>query len=317
MKKLIYLAICTLLLPFLSQAQNSAQKAIDSDALLKTPTGNLYGNLCMPSNADTCTLAIFISGSGPTDRNSNNPYMKNNALKKLAHALAEKGIASLRYDKRGIAESKSAGLDEANLRFDMYVDDLKAWIAQMRLDKRFKKIVLIGHSEGALIGMLAANEADAYVSLSGAGRTADSVIQMQLNTQHADFKNKAYAMLDTLRSGKHIINPDIDMMSLFRPSIQDYLMSWMKYNPQIEIKKLKVPVLIVQGNKDLQVTVEDSELLYRAKPEASYKIIDNMNHVLFLVESNDVSDNYAAYSNSNLPVAEDLVKEISEFILSL
>jgi pimeloyl-ACP methyl ester carboxylesterase len=317
MKKIFIITIIAIIFPFTAHSQDTSVKAIDSDAMLKTPTGNLYGNLCMPSNKDTCTLAIFISGSGPTDRNSNNPYMKNNALKKLAHALAENGIASLRYDKRGIAESKSAGKEEADLRFDMYVDDLKAWITQMRLDKRFKKIVLLGHSEGALIGMLAANEADGYVSMAGAGRSADSLIQIQLNTQHADFKNKAYAMLDTLRSGKHIVNPDKDMMSLFRPSIQDYLMSWMKYNPQTEIKKLKVPVLIVQGNKDLQVSVEDSELLYRAKPDARYKIINNMNHVLFLVEGDDVSDNYAAYSNSKLPVAEDLVKEISEFILSL
>lgn len=317
MKPILLAMVMGMLLPWTVQAQDSTNQAIDSDVMLKTSTGNLYGNLCMPSNKDTCTLAIFISGSGPTDRNSNNPFMKNNALKKLAHALAEKGIASLRYDKRGIAESKKAGKEESELRFDMYVDDLKGWIAQMRLDKRFKKIVLIGHSEGALIGMLAANEADGYVSLAGAGRSADSLIQIQLKSQHAAFKEKAFAMLDSLRSGKHIINPEKDMMSLFRPSVQDYLMSWMKYNPQVEIKKLKVPVLIVQGNKDLQVSVEDSELLHRAKPDAQYHVVNNMNHVLFIVESDDASDNFAAYTNSKLPVAKDLVKEISEFILNL
>src|SRR5579859_7330981 len=97
---------------------------------LKTPSGTIYGTLLVPSAPKRMPVVLLIAGSGPTDRNGNSAMLPapNNSLKMLAEALAARNIASLRYDKRGIGESKAAMTAEKDLRFDTYVDDAVAWV---------------------------------------------------------------------------------------------------------------------------------------------------------------------------------------------
>jgi pimeloyl-ACP methyl ester carboxylesterase len=132
-------------------------------------------------------IVLIIAGSGPTDRDGNSGALpgKNNAYRMLANALAADGIASLRYDKRGIGESRTAGIREANLRFDMYVDDAVAWVSQLHGDTRFSRVIIAGHSEGSLIGMVAANKAhaDAFVSVAGVAHRSSEVLRDQLRPQ--------------------------------------------------------------------------------------------------------------------------------------
>lgn len=285
----------------------------ESPAKLVTKTGTIFGTLTTPKNFKKGPVALIIAGSGPTDRNCNNPSMTNDAYKKLAHELAAQGIASLRYDKRGIAESTAAVESEASLIFYDYVQDALDWIQQLRLDKRFEQVVVIGHSEGSLIGMLAAQKADKFVSVAGAGRNIGLVLKEQLAAQPKAFQDEAFPMIDTLTQGKKLHHVSDAMMPLFRPSIQPYMISWLKYDPQAELKKLKIPVLIVQGTTDIQVSVQDAKLLSAAKPEAKFLLLEGMNHILRTAPA-ERDANLATYNNAALPLAEGFVKGISTFV---
>jgi uncharacterized protein len=284
---------------------------------LKTATGEIYGTLTMPEVKLPVPVALIIAGSGPTDRDGNNPAMKNNSLKMLAEALAKKGIASLRYDKRGIAQSQAAGASEADLRFEMYINDAREWAELLGKDKKFSQVVVIGHSEGSLIGMVASQNTivNKYVSIAGAGQAADQIIREQLKAQPPVVLEQTNPILDELVKGNTVENVPQMLMSLFRPSVQPYMISWFKYDPQIEIAKLKKPTLIIQGTTDIQVSVEDSKLLSAAKPDAKLVIIDGMNHIFKNAEA-DRMKNIETYTKPDLPLNENLVQAIVGFIQS-
>ena len=303
------------------QAVEIVPVAVDKNAAyeetpitLQIKTGTLFGTLTLPKSFVKGPVALIIAGSGPTDRNCNNPQMTNDAYKKLAHELAERGIASIRYDKRGIAESVAAVESESSLVFYDYVQDAKDWIQQTKQDKRFTQVVVIGHSEGSMIGILASEKADKFISVAGAGRGIGVVLKEQLSCQPKEVQDEAFPMIDTLTMGKKLQHVSPAMMALFRPSIQPYMISWLKYDPAVELKKLKIPVLIIQGTTDIQVSVVDAKLLSAAKPDAKLLLIDKMNHILRTVDG-DRDANLATYNNASLPLADGFVKEIADFIL--
>lgn len=282
--------------------------------VLHTASGDIAGTLTMPNQPGKIPVALIIAGSGPTDRNGNNPMMKNESLKKLAYGLASNNIASLRFDKRGIGESKSAAKSEADLRFEDYINDARSWIDLLKKDTRFTKVFVAGHSEGSLIGMIAAlHTASGFVSISGAGRSADKILKEQLAGQPPAVKDPSYPIIDSLVLGKTVQNVPQMLFALFRPSVQPYMISWFHYDPQTEIKKLTIPVLIVQGTNDLQVTVEDANLLSKSNTKAQLTLIKNMNHVFRIVEG-DRKENLAAYITPTLPISEELITTISAFV---
>ena len=282
------------------------------DQTLQTSTGELSGTLTVPILKGTFPVALIIAGSGPTDRNGNNAQMKNNSLQMLAHELAAQGIASLRYDKRGIGKSASAMISEEQLRFENYVEDAKAWAAELKADSRFRKLIIIGHSEGSLIGMLACEKADAFVSLAGAGRPIDVILKEQLAVQLKGKKKLLRAAnegLSKLKEGKLVENVPAELFGLFRPSVQPYMISWMKYDPAVEISKLKIPIVIVQGSTDLQVQVKDAELLHAASVGSRYILIEGMNHI-FKMAPSDREKNIETYSKPELPIVQELIRAI-------
>ncbi len=287
-------------------------------AELKTITGTLHGTLLIPESTKAMPVALLIAGSGPTDRNGNSLLLpgQNNSLKMLAEGLAAKGIASLRFDKRGIAESKGAGAAEKDLRFDMYVDDAAAWAGQLKKDQRFSSVTIVGHSEGALIGTMAAQRGAvaAFVSIAGLSRPADAVLRAQLAGKlPPDLQEISERTLTALKSGKTVDDTPQSLAVLYRPSVQPYLISWFRYDPVAEIKKLKIPVLIVQGTTDIQVAVDDARSLAAAKPEARLEIIDGMNHVMKIVDA-DRNKQVASYSDPALPIAPHLVEVVATFV---
>jgi alpha-beta hydrolase superfamily lysophospholipase len=282
------------------------------DQTLQTSTGELSGTLTVPILKGTFPVALIIAGSGPTDRNGNNAQMKNNSLQMLAHELAAQGIASLRYDKRGIGKSASAMISEEQLRFENYVEDAKAWAAELKADWRFRKLIIIGHSEGSLIGMLASEKADAFVSLAGAGRPIDVILKEQLAVQLKGKKKLLRAAnegLSKLKEGKLVEDAPVELFGLFRPSVQPYMMSWMKYDPAVEISNLKIPIVIVQGTTDLQVQVKDAELLHAASGGSRYILIEGMNHI-FKMAPSDREKNIETYSKPELPLAPELLRTL-------
>lgn len=165
-------------------AQSTKQHTFkETNVTLKINIDQLYGTLTVPDEVKKCPVALIIAGSGPTDKNGNNPMMKNNSLKMLAEALAKNGIASLRYDKRGIGESKSSAVTETSLVFENYTEDAKSWINFLKLDKRFTQLTIIGHSEGSLIGMIAGAKANKFISIAGAGESADKLLKSQISSK--------------------------------------------------------------------------------------------------------------------------------------
>jgi hypothetical protein len=283
------------------------------DQTLQTSTGELSGTLTVPILKGTFPVALIIAGSGPTDRNGNNAQMKNNSLLLLAHELAAQGIASLRYDKRGIGKSASAMISEEQLSFENYVEDANAWASELKADPRFNRLIIVGHSEGSLIGMLASEKADVFVSLAGAGRSIDVILKEQLAEQLSGKKKLLRAAnegLSKLKEGKLVEDAPVELFGLFRPSIQPYMMSWMKYDPAVEICNLKIPIVIVQGTTDLQVKEEDARILFMAHPlNSRLIIIEDMNHVLKSAPL-DRAKNIETYSDPQLPLAPELLRTL-------
>ena len=281
--------------------------------------GTMLGQLELPQGEGPFPLMIIIAGSGPTDRNGNSPLMagKNNSLKMLAEQLAAEGVASIRYDKRGVGENTGLAGKEEDTRFDDFVADAAAWVKFVKNDGRFSSVGIIGHSEGSLVGMAAAAQegADSFISLAGAGRTIDQVLLEQLEAQlPAELLQESKDILEQLKQGKQIQDVSSELQALFRASVQPYLISWMKYNPAELLNKLSAPALIVNGNRDLQVPVKDAELLHDAREDAKLLIVDKMNHVLKEVTDSQ-EDNMAAYSNPDLPLADGLVDGIVRFMV--
>ena len=180
----------------------------EKNVILKTLSGYLEGSLMTSESNISKTVVLLIAGSGPTDRDGNNSGMKNNSLKMLAQELSKNGIASLRYDKRGIGSSRNAGPKEADLRFDNYVDDARGWILYLKNELKFNKIIVIGHSEGSLIGMIASQNKNVnkFVSVAGAGQAADKILREQLKNQPPSVTIEVNSILDNFVKGKTVEN---------------------------------------------------------------------------------------------------------------
>lgn len=319
---LLYLILIILLLFFFTTRASAQLLVTKEPIVLKTSTGDIYGTLKVPVNNKPIPLALIIVGSGPTDRNGNQPQMKNNSLKMLSDGLFYNNIATLCFDKRGIAESKAAGKDEADLRFDDYVNDIRSWADLLAKDKRFSEIVIVGHSEGSLIGMIAAQDnkkASKYISIAGVGEPAANILKEQLSKQMAAqpqvARDMIFSYIDKLEKGETITDVPASLNMLFRPSVQPYMISWFKYNPQEEISKLTIPVLILQGTTDIQVTVKQAELLADANSKAQKIIIDKMDHVMKNSETTDQPTQIKdSYTNPDKPVMPEVIKNISSFI---
>jgi uncharacterized protein len=275
----------------------------------------LHTVLSRPDSEMNTPLAIIIAGSGPTDLNGNQPSMKNNSLRYLSDALNKNQISTLRFDKRAIAKSAIKGLKESDLRFGDYVNDVVVLIEYFR-QKGFEKIYVIGHSEGSLIGMAALQETEAkgFVSVAGMGNSADILLKKQLEPKlPAELFSQAESVIDSLKSGNLVKNFPLQLVSLFRPSVQPYLISWFRYDPAILIRNLHCPVMILQGDKDIQVDIEEANILKSASSKGELVIIKNMNHILKII-AGDTKENMASYTDPNLPISEDLITSIVKFI---
>lgn len=297
----------------------AALYAGEEDITLNTPTGDIHGKLMLPDGGTPCPVVLIIAGSGPTDMNGNSigTGMTNNSLLYLAQELAASGIATVRYDKRGIGKSTAAGTKEEDLRFDHYIDDAAAWADRLGSDARFNKVVIAGHSEGSLIGMVAATRSKAvkaYVSIAGCGSPAYEILEKQLQSQPVQIQEESAAICKELREGRTVEKVPFYLAALYRQSVQPYLISWFAYNPSAEIARLSIPVLILQGDKDIQVGTDEAEKLHAAQPASSIYIIKDMNHVLKQCDTMQQMAQLATYSKPELPIKPELVEHIVEFI---
>ena len=292
--------------------------AQETPVTLTTRTGALQGTLAIPPGAKSpMPVALIIAGSGPTDRDGNSPLLpgRNNSLKMLADSLGQHGIATLRYDKRGIGASMGSLGKESDLRFTTYVDDAVGWLEWLRADARFSRRVVIGHSEGALLAAMAAQRSPVshVVSIAGAGRPIGDVLDDQLSRGLPPaLLADARRIMTELKAGRAVDSVPQQLLMVFRPSVQPYMISWLPIDPAQEVGRLTVPVLIVQGTTDIQVSKADAERLAAGHPRATLEIIDGMNHVL--KEVREASKQSASYSDPALPLHPRLVESITKFV---
>ncbi|MBB5746932.1 alpha/beta hydrolase [Brevundimonas variabilis] len=293
-----------------------ASGPVETPVTLPSEPAPLQGTMLAPEG-ETRAVAVIIAGSGPTDRDGNSPLGVNAATYRLlAEGLAEQGIATVRYDKRGIAGSAAAATAEADLRFGQMADDAAGWARLAAATTGRECAWLIGHSEGALVAEVAARNAEGIcglVLLAGAGRPAGVVIREQLASVPEPLKTEAFAALSELEAGRTTQGPPA-LAALFRASVQPYLISWLPLDPAELLATYPGPVLIGQGTTDLQVGMADAEALATARPDATLARWDGVNHLLKIAPA-DRAANIATYADPALPLAPGVVETVATFIL--
>ena len=306
-----------LLLPLLmlSLSAVAAQRPVSLDV----GGGTVYGTELTPDGVKGKVPVVLLhSGSGPTDRDGNNPMLPgpNDSLRMVAEALAQRGIASVRYDKRGIGSSALPVWKEKDMRLDDYIDDASAWLRKLRADQRFSRVVMAGHSEGAQIAAEACKQggADACVLIAGAGHTIDDILRDQLKPKLPPaLFDENERILVSLKQGKTVDKVPPALMTLYHPSVQPYLISSLQHDPRTAIAALAMPVLILQGSSDIQVQPSEAEALAVAAPRAKLVLVEGMNHLLKMV-GEDEALQQKSYGSPELPVAPQLIDALSSFV---
>lgn len=280
----------------------------------------LAGTLALPAHATgKLPVVLIVAGSGPTDRDGDNPLGdRAGTYRKLAWALAARGIASVRYDKRGIGASPFEGIQMSQVTFGDYVNDVVAGARTLAADPRFTRVVLVGHSEGALLVERAANEGApvaGVVLMAGMGRPFFAVLHEQLARSLDSAQLAAFdrALPAYLGSGPM---PEVpaDLRPLLNPGVRRFLQTESALDPAAEARRLTVPLLVLQGSTDVQVSVQDAEALHAAQPRAQVHILPEANHVFVHIASTDRAAQLATYMDPSLPLVPALVPLVAAFV---
>jgi pimeloyl-ACP methyl ester carboxylesterase len=297
--------------------------AAPQESFLEAPAGAglLKGTLLTPSSAPTATVLI-VPGSGPTDRDGNNPLgVKASTYRLLAEGLAARGVATLRIDKRGMYASATAAANANAVTLPDYVDDMNAWVGVLRKQTGAPCVWVLGHSEGGLVALAAAQRVPGLCGLilvSTPGRPLGEVLRSQLkaNPANAPLLDQALPAIDKLERGERVDTTNMNpaLMPLFRPAVQGFLINAFSYDPARLVADVAKPVLVLQGQSDVQVGEADARLLKQANPRAELVLLPGVNHVLKQVTGDDRRANIATYSDPSLPLAPGVVDAIARFL---
>lgn len=287
---------------------------IDQIMIMEGGLSGLYRNA-----GEGTPVMLIVPGSGPTDQNGNSPLgIKANSYGLLADGLQAEGISTLRVDKRGQFSSANAG-DPNAVSVDLYAEDYVNWAAKLSSDAGQDCIWLLGHSEGGLMVLAAAAKDSSNICglilAAAPGRPMGDVLRDQLRANPANepVLDDAIGAIEALEAGETVdvsaFHPGL--RGLFNPVIQDYLISLFAVDPAQLVAEVDVPILVLQGDRDLQISVDDAELLVEAG--ADLVLLPTVNHLL-KVSPEDQAGNYATYSDPDLPLAETVVPAIAAFV---
>jgi pimeloyl-ACP methyl ester carboxylesterase len=312
-----FLALAALALVPMAHAQDAPA---ETEVTAPGPLAPLAGTLIDLDGK--APLLVIIPGSGPTDRNGDNRYgVAGGPYRQLAQALAKRGVATLRIDKRGQFGSRAAVADGNAVTIADYAADAHAWVDAMRKRTGRACVWLLGHSEGGLVALQAAQDPRGIcgiVLLSAAGRPLAAVMreQFRANPANAPILDSALGMIDAFEAGRPVdaatLKPPLGTM--FPGSVQNYLIDMFRYDPPRLAAKLALPVLIAQGDRDVQIGVGDAQALAQAAPKAKHAIIPGMTHVLRIAPGDTPAASVATYADARLPVAPGLVDAIAGFV---
>lgn len=297
------------------------QQPVETNIEVQGASGPLAGTMLRAASA-SAPLVLIVPGSGPTDRDGNNPLgIKAASYRLLAEGLAARGITSVRVDKRGMFGSHAAAADANAVVISDYAADVHSWAAALRKRTGVSCVYVLGHSEGGLVALAAAadkRDICGLVLVSATGRPLGTVLREQLraNPANAPLLDSAMAAIAKLEAGQRVdiagMHPGL--RPLFDPRVQGFLISEIALDPARLIAAYHGPVLILQGRRDIQVGVADAERLKAASPQARLVLLDGVNHVLKTVASDDRSANLATYADPALPLAPGVVPAIADFI---
>ena len=296
--------------------------AIETAYTIRSGAVGLGATLTLPRGAaGPVPVAVIIAGSGPTDRNGNSVMgIRPNSYAQLAWRLAERGIATLRYDKRGLPGTQGT-FDITQMTLEDFAADARSAAESLAHDPRFSRVVLVGHSEGASLALIAARQGApvaGVVHVSGLGRALGDVMREQLSRQ---FDSATMVRYDTawkqyLRGDQPADVPQ-HMEMLFVPVNRTYMRSLAAFDPPAAIRAVRQPVLLVQGVTDLQVTVADAERLHTARPDARLVLMPDVNHVLKRVADRTLPGQMSTYQDPGIPIVPEAVQAIADWILAL
>lgn len=296
--------------------------AIESPFTIHSAGLELAGTLTMPRGArGAVPVVVIIAGSGPTDRNGNSLMgIRPNSYAQLAWRLAERGIASLRYDKRVLPGTKGT-VDITTLTLDDFALDARSAAESVSRDSRFSRVLLLGHSEGSAAALIAArggSPVSAVISVSGFGRPFGVVLREQLSRQvdSATLVRYDTAMAQYLR-GETPKDVPQTLGALFVPINQHFMRSLMTFDPPAAMRAVRQPVLIVQGGQDLQVTAADADRLHSGKADAKVVVIPQANHVLKRTTATTLQGQLPVYRDPTAPIMSEVVSAIADWILKL
>lgn len=298
----------------------SAAQPVERPITAPGPMAPLSGTLL--DAGDNAPVVLIIPGSGPTDRDGNNPLgVKAAPYKLLAEALAGRGISSVRIDKRGMFGSKDAIPNANKVTIADYTADTDAWVASIRKVTGARCVWLLGHSEGGLVALTAGQHSKGVcgvISVAAVGRKFGAVLREQLtsNPANAPVLEPALQAIDSLEAGKRVDAASLPapLQTLFADEVQPFLMDLLAEDPAALAASLKVPLLIVQGDADFQVTVDDAKVLAAAQPKAKLAILPGVNHVLKVPAGANRAANLKAYADPALPLAPSVAEEIAAFV---
>jgi pimeloyl-ACP methyl ester carboxylesterase len=268
-------------------------------------------------------VVLIIPGSGPVDRDGNSLHgLNTDTYKLLAQGLAARGIASVRIDKRGMRSSGAAIANANDVTIADYASDVHTWAATILKQTGGKCIWVLGHSEGGLVAMAAAKDNPPDICglalVATPGRPFSSLIKDQLhsNPANAPIEAEAFHDIDELAAGRRVdvLNTPPEITAIFPPAVQGFLIDLFSYDPPKLLAVYKGPVLILQGERDIQVNENDARLLQSADPNAKLALLPDVNHVLKTVTSDNRNYNLKTYFDPHLPLAPSVVPAIADFI---
>jgi uncharacterized protein len=301
-------------------AASTAPAPLESFPEARGPNGPLKGTMLSPAKG--APIVLMIPGSGPTDRDGNNPRgLKAGTMKLLAEGLAAQGIATVRIDKRGMYASAGAIADANAVTMEDYAADTHSWVTSIQRSTGAKCVWLLGHSEGGIVALLAGQDGENICGaflLSTPGRPLGQVLDEQLkaNPANAPILGEAEKVISEFEAGHHVGQASLNpvLLPLFHPAVQRFLISQFAIDPAKLAAQFAKPLLILQGDRDIQVSRRDAQLLKQAQPNATLILLPNTNHVLKEVASGDRGANIATYSDPGLPLADGVVSDIAKFI---
>ena len=301
---------------FVPHKEFKKENSLGKDLNIKSNNIELKGTLLNPENGNLKKLVIFVHGSGPNDRNET--IFENKPFKDIAENLYTKGISSYRFDKRTLLNPES--FNDKSTIDDEVTNDIINIVAYFKNDSQFLnfEIIVLGHSLGGYLLPKIANKStqiSKIILLAGNSRPLDKLIIEQYDylykltpTQELkDASLKIKEQIVVLSSKSFNLNTPKEKLP-FNLSAY-YWQSVLKYNPIKEIQKVKIPILVLQGERDYQVTMKDFELWktsLKNNKKANFISYPKLNHLFISGDNQSEPKEYAIKGTVDGKVITDI-----------